>query len=364
MQILPLQIPTGPTVSFLPPPCLAAQVPAGPCLHTAIETGLCRGEMLAAQMPAGPCLHTGDLQSVSSEAMLPVPEMGGFLSALTANFAPPPAQTQLGACRQDAGARAGLNQLLGLLQWLLALLPVGMQPFVAQGGSATPPAAAALPLPTPPAAASGGQAPVLPYDGRPSGGGLDPERIHMTQVYDRKYNRQGAPRSADCGPTSLAMGLEALGLSPGGSVQDKVDAARLAMFRGGDASKDGYANGRRSQAEHGTSTNISDWRRGAQAAGARTRDVRSAEDVAREVSQGHPVMLAGRNAGNIYGRGHGISFNGGHAILVSGYDRGSDTFILNDPLSHGGPIRVSRAQLAAFLWDGDGGGVDGIALMR
>ncbi len=213
--------------------------------------------------------------------------------------------------------------------------------------------------------ASSGSFKVLPYDGQRTGGGMNPEQIHMTQVYDRRYNRGGAPRSADCGPTSLAMGLEALGLSPRGTVQDKVDAARLAMFRGADASRDGYdLAGRKSQAEHGTSTNISDWRRGAKAAGARTRDVSSVADVAREVSQGHPVMLAGRNAGNIYGRGHGIDFNGGHAILISGYDRASGTFILNDPLSHGGPIRVSRSQLAAFLWDGDGGGVDGIALMR
>lgn len=319
MQILPIETRCNSLVALLPPP--VSFFPPG---------------------QAAP----GDLNLLSAEALQPEPQLGGFLNALAANYAPPQVQ------------------VMALMQGLLALcqLLAGWQGFAS---GATPSGMVPWPAGTANGNASAGRVPVLPYDGRPTGGGLNPERIHMTQVFDRQYNRGGAPRSADCGPTSLAMGLEALGLNPSGSVQDKIDAARLAMFRGADASRDGFdVAGNKSQAEHGTSTNISDWRRGARAAGARVSDVRSVADVAREVSQGHPVMLAGRNAGNIYGRGHGITFNGGHAILVSGYDRASGTFILNDPLAHGGPIRVHRAQLAAFLWDGDGGGVDGIALSR
>lgn len=343
MQIPPIETRCNPLVCFLPAPILGQP-----------SSGTIAGDL---NVLSPDVLQMGSFLNAPG-AFQPEPQMGGFLNALAANYAPPQAQ------------------VMALMQGLLALcqLLAGWQGFA---GGATPPGI--LPWPTgmgnagmapwPTGTANGnvsaGSVPVLPYDGQPTGGGMDPERIHMTQVFDRKYNRGGAPRSADCGPTSLAMGLEALGLNPRGSVQDKIDAARLAMFRGADASRDGFdVAGNKSQAEHGTSTNISDWRRGARAAGARSRDVRSVADVAREVSQGHPVMLAGRNAGNIYGRGHGISFNGGHAILVSGYDRASGTFILNDPLAHGGPIRVNRAQLAAFLWDGDGGGVDGIALMR
>lgn len=333
MQILPIDTRCNPLASFLSPP-LAGQ----PGLNPPVSF-----------------FPPGDRNVLSTEALQPEPPLGGFLNALAANYAPP--QLQVMALMQGLLA---LCQLLAGWQGIGGgATPSGMVPWSTGNGI--------VPWPTGTANgnASAGRVPVLPYDGQPTGGGLNPERIHMTQVFDRKYNRGGAPRSADCGQTSLAMGLEALGLNARGSVQDKIDAARLAMFRGADASRDGFdVAGNKSQAEHGTSTNISDWRRGARAAGARSRDVRSVADVAREVSQGHPVMLAGRNAGNIYGRGHGITFNGGHAILVSGYDRASGTFILNDPLAHGGPIRVNRAQLAAFLWDGDGGGVDGIALMR
>ncbi|MCE7869719.1 hypothetical protein DYH09_04985 [bacterium CPR1] len=347
MQISPIETRCNPLVCFLPAPILGQPSPG----TIAGDLNMLSPDVLQPQMGSFP----GELQ--------PEPQMGGFLNALAANYAPP--QAQVMALMQ--GLLALCQLLAGWQGFAGGATPSGLIPWPGGTGNAGTGGAGMVAWPggTANGNASVARFPVLPYDGQPTGGGMDPERIHMTQVYDRKYNRGGAPRSADCGPTSLAMGLEALGLSPRGSAQDKIDAARLAMFRGADASRDGFdMAGKKSQAEHGTSTNISDWRRGARAAGARSRDVRSVADVAREVSQGHPVVLAGRNAGNIYGRGHGISFNGGHAILVSGYDRASGTFILNDPLSHGGPIRVNRAQLAAFLWDGDGGGVDGIALMR
>jgi hypothetical protein len=76
------------------------------------------------------------------------------------------------------------------------------------------------------------------------------------------------------------------------------------------------------------------------------------------------VVLGGKNAGSAYGAGNGIDYNGGHFILVSGYDRATDTFTINDPLSHGGPLRISRAQMEAYQFDGSGGAVDGVAFAR
>ncbi len=178
------------------------------------------------------------------------------------------------------------------------------------------------------------------------------DAIHITQVYDEKYNPdQRLMRSSDCGPTSLAMGLKALGIG-GGTNQERTNAARFAMFNGFDSSKDGVdGNGNFAANEHqGTLgyTNTDDIKRGATAAGARPYDVGSSSDIARAVGSGNPVVLAGENSGSIYGNGNGIDYNGGHFILVSGYDPKSDTFTINDPLSHGGALQISRAQLEAY----------------
>jgi len=147
------------------------------------------------------------------------------------------------------------------------------------------------------------------------------------------------------------MGLKALGIGSG-SGQERTNAARFAMFNGYDSNKDGVdANGNFAAHEHQGAlgcTNTDDIKRGAAAAGARTYDVGSSSDIARAVGSGNPVVLAGQNSGSIYGNGNGIDYNGGHFILVSGYDPKTDTFTINDPLSHGGPLQISRAQLEAY----------------
>ncbi len=187
-----------------------------------------------------------------------------------------------------------------------------------------------------------------------------PDSIHMTQVYDETYNPNGAMTSADCGPTSLAMGLEYLGLNPDGSVQDKIDSARKGM---GDPSRDGYdEDGNRLEEEHHTYTDVDDMRRSAQAAGATTYDVSTMDDLITHVSQGHPVVLGGQGAGSIYGSQNDVDYEGGHFITVSAYDPETGMFTINDPLSHKGPIKVTREQLGQFQCDGDGPIVDGIAL--
>ncbi|MEW6279834.1 MAG: hypothetical protein AB1758_14495, partial [Candidatus Eremiobacterota bacterium] len=164
MQILPIQDPSSTLAAGLALPAFAVQ--PLPAQHNVL----------------------GDLNQFSSEALTPEPEMGGFLNALTANYAEPP--------------RVNPFEVLALLQWLMALYPL-LAALPSYSGSAGGGGMA----PWPAGAANGnagyGVVPTLPYDGQPTGGGMDPERIHMTQVYDSQYNRGGAPRSADCGPTSL-----------------------------------------------------------------------------------------------------------------------------------------------------------------
>lgn len=199
---------------------------------------------------------------------------------------------------------------------------------------------------------------------------VDPEAIHMTQVADPVYNPGGDPSNADCGPTSLAMGLAALGLDPpgddGSSVQNRIDRTREAMYGGVDGSRDGVnADGSRNDGEHSGWTDFAGIRRGAERSGADTYDVHNSNEVAQAVSQGHPVVLAGNpNMPGSYGERAGIGYDGGHFITVSGYDPETDTFTINDPLSHDGPIQVSRSELDAYMSADNATGVEGVALVR
>ncbi|MBI2266712.1 MAG: C39 family peptidase, partial [Armatimonadetes bacterium] len=200
---------------------------------------------------------------------------------------------------------------------------------------------------------------------------IDPEAIHITQFRNSRYNPQGLSRSFDCGPTSLAMALRALGLQAPGvgsdfqnSDQGEIDAARYAMFsnsdgRTVDAARDGITGARnadgsfaRDKGEHQTtSTWVDDIKRGARNSGAETYAVHSTQDIADAVSKGDPVVLAGdpRRNGS-YGDKYNIGYSGrgDHFITVSGYDPATRTFTINDPLSRRGPLQVTWEQLDTF----------------
>ncbi len=230
-----------------------------------------------------------------------------------------------------------------------------------------------------------------------SGGhAIDPQAIHMVEYRDSTYNPDGLPSSADCGPTATAMGLKALGLQPPGLGTDFhtdnagwIDATRFAMYSDGhgnstNASQDGVAsqNGvlvrnadgtlkesqgsaptaRSNGSEHLGLTGLDNVKTAAQNSGAVATDVKGMDQVQAAVSNGQPVVLEGNpNAPGAYGKAHNISYNGGHFILVSGYDNQSHMYTINDPLSHKGPFEVTPQQLAAF---GATDGVKGVALSR
>ncbi len=176
--------------------------------------------------------------------------------------------------------------------------------------------------------------------------------IQITQQRDPIYNPNGTRTNRDCGPTSLAMGLTALGLEPPGEgPQDKINDARFAMFAGVKPGRDGIdEQGRYSALEHRRGSTIADIARGAERYGAEARPVANLDQIREAVENGQPVVVAGNpNAPGGYGHQNGIDFNGHHIILVSGYDAQDKRFIINDPLSHQGPLEVSPCQLAGYL---------------
>ena len=182
---------------------------------------------------------------------------------------------------------------------------------------------------------------------QPATQSIDPEAIHMTQVANATYNPGGRSRSRDCGPTSLAMALSALGLEvpgdSGGSVQERINRTREVMGAPGSGN-----------------TDLQQIEAGARASGADTRYVSGLAQISEAVANGEPVVLLGNTMnGGSYGSRTGIDSNGGHFITVSGYDPQTDSYTINDPLSHGGPIQVSASELESYA-----NGSRGLALSR
>lgn len=197
-----------------------------------------------------------------------------------------------------------------------------------------------------------------------------PASVHITQFRDPVYNPGGDKDegNGNCGPTSLAMGLGLLGLQvpgsqPGDSVQQRIDRARLAMHPH-DPEGDGLTpDGRRSPEEHNRATGFGHLRRGAEAAGARTRVVRGLDAITEAVRSGQPVLMAG-DCGAKDGYGPRLGRQGEpHIVLVSGYDAETGNYTINDPAHRGGPLTISRRELESFLRTGDSQG-NAMAIFR
>lgn len=197
--------------------------------------------------------------------------------------------------------------------------------------------------------------------------------FHMTQIAHPEYNPGGDELSENCGPTSLAMGLGRLGLAPPPlpalptgrtcaawlsldcRVQDRIDAARYAMFsdslgRSLNTEKDGVewiASGpSKALRKHQSLINLDDLRRGAANSGALAIPLTSLRDVGRALGHNHPVLLIGDPAASgAYGPRLGVYYRGGHVILAVAYEGG---FRVHDPLCLTGPAWVSCAEISAF----------------
>ena len=179
-----------------------------------------------------------------------------------------------------------------------------------------------------------------------------PRSIHVSQV-PSKYNAAPAAGNRDCGPASVVMTLKLLGrtvpgASPTASPQRLIN--RVRQLAG--------------SVSNAASTSNHELARAIRAAGAQTSEIADARSIRSAVMSGRPVILNGnpRNSG-AYGRSFSSAqmapYDGAHWIVVSGFDAKAGKFIINDPLSKVGPVKVTPTQLEAYRGGSLGIVVDG-----
>ena len=168
-----------------------------------------------------------------------------------------------------------------------------------------------------------------------------PRSIHVSQV-PSKYNAAPAAGNKDCGPASVVMTLKLLGKSIPGAAANASPQKLINRVR---SLAGNVANS--------AATTNHELGRALRAAGTKTREIADAGSIRRAIMSGKPVILNGnpRNPG-AYGPSFSSAqmtpYSGGHWIVVSGLDQKSGKFIVNDPLSKVGPVKVSPAQLEAY----------------
>lgn len=180
------------------------------------------------------------------------------------------------------------------------------------------------------------------------------EKFFFTQFAHPKWNKNGKPRSEDCGPASLAMAMKYFGKAPPGhdlrtsTDEDLINASRVAMT--GRLKNEG--------------TDTQEVLKGARVAGLKANNLHSFNEVDTALDAGRMVVLTGSpggftrdlhfNANDYATNGKGGLFNGPHSILVvSG--NGKD-YVVNDPACKRGPIKLTKAQLLEYFRGPGGGG--------
>ena len=183
-------------------------------------------------------------------------------------------------------------------------------------------------------------------------GAPNPDAFFISQVRDPKWNPTAPRGNKNCGPTSLAMALKALGLQPPGLTNPSdreawIDRTRMAM--------EGDQNDFKL-------TSDDDVLRGALKSGAQAQKVHGMNGVEQALSQGKLVVLAGNPVAyeNRLTNAQYDHFNGGHFILVSA--RKGNEFQIEDPQAHLDNFWISGAELQAYM--GYQGWNVGIAVWR
>lgn len=168
-----------------------------------------------------------------------------------------------------------------------------------------------------------------------------PRAVHVSQVPSR-YNPAPAAGNRDCGPASVVMSLRLLGKGIPGAAEGAAPQRLINRVRQLAGS-----------AANTAATTNHELARALRAAGTTTREIADAASIRQSVLGGKPVILNGnpRHPG-AYGRSFSAKqmtpYDGGHWIVVSGFDSGSGRYIINDPLSKVGPVKVTPAQLEAY----------------
>lgn len=167
----------------------------------------------------------------------------------------------------------------------------------------------------------------------------DPAAFFISQVLDARWNPNASKKNANCGPTSLAMALRALGMQPLGLLNPSdpeawIDQTRWLM--------EGDKNDFKMTSDDQVLT-------GAVRSGARAEKVQGVKGVENALAQGKLVVVAGNPVAyqNRLSNAQYEHFNNGHFIMVSAVQ--GDRVTVHDPQAHIPSFEISRAELQAYM---------------
>lgn len=182
------------------------------------------------------------------------------------------------------------------------------------------------------------------------------------QYYDVTYNSTSPNNNPNiiggnksftnnCGPTSLAMVMNTLGLEPKNvSVETSIDHARYLMYgKPGNASE---RQGIKVVDEDWRTTNWKQLDAGIRNAGGTSEEVRSWAILDQNINLGKPMILYGQYdsvwRNQFPNRNLTSNTNAAHFIALLG-KTGSGKYIVADPLYRGGTVEMTKAQLTVFF---------------
>lgn len=164
-----------------------------------------------------------------------------------------------------------------------------------------------------------------------------------------KYNQYGPLKSSNCGPASLAMVLQTLGLEPPNlNIENSIDHARYLMFPNDPRARMG--EGAMVLDADSETSSKADIETGIKTAGGRPEPSSGWETLDTKLSEGKPVVSYGylndewrqQFPARVGGRG-GI----GHINAILGKTP-DGKYIVADPMHEGGPVEMTRDQLSVF----------------
>jgi len=165
---------------------------------------------------------------------------------------------------------------------------------------------------------------------------LPAEAFFITQYTNAKYHPEVVPLyNANCGPTSLAMAIEAFGKAPDTRLDNREElilAVREAMTGSRDSSSWTYP---------------AQFPKAARQFGLEAQLVQGgATGVLSQLAIPGRMVIVNVNPSPAYASRLTYTLDGGHFALVTGFD--GDKVFLNDPLADG-PMTITRDQLDTAL---------------
>jgi len=177
---------------------------------------------------------------------------------------------------------------------------------------------------------------------------------HKTQFYHPTYNPDGPSSSHNCGPTSVAMIVKALGAeTPGISVENSIDHARYLEFAPSSTGWDTSGRGVRVLNQDLTDTSTTNAETAFANLGGWSENGSTGASLGAKLDEGKPAIVAGvitqtwKNQFPTPSLYCTAASGTGHLIAVVG-KLADGRFIVSDPCYKGGAAGMTASQLGAF----------------